>query len=67
MEDHAVGTLLPEEPLLELQPFVHGQESICDSHLLNSGEYGVVLLADIKDVKYASKVVATTTKATFLS
>lgn len=79
MGDDIVGIFLSEEPLRDpckiardgetkLRRFVHEQESICNPCLLGSGEHGVVVLADIKGVKYALKVVsATTINATFFS
>lgn len=67
MGDDIVGIFLSEEVLSsssktktrgdKLRRFVHHQESIQCLHPLGSGIHGAVLLAAIKNVKYALKVV----------
>lgn len=67
MGDDIIGTYLTEEILDssspskttkdELRRFIDDQEDIQDPRLLGSGEHGVVVLAIIKGVEYALKVV----------
>ncbi len=67
MGDNIVGTYLSEEILDSSNPsettrdklrrFIDNQEDIQDPQLLGSGIHGVVVLATIKGVDYALKVV----------
>ena len=45
----------------QLRRFIHDQEIFQNIRLDSSGEYGVVICAIIKDVKYALKVVTMAT------
>ena len=68
MGDEIVGVILTEEPQrnldqvkkggdLKLWRFAHHQENINEVRFIASGEHGVVVLAMIKDLTYALKVV----------
>jgi hypothetical protein len=69
MGDDIIGIFLSEElyrdsdePTEDIEPklrrFIYDQEGIQNPRLIDSGTHGAVVLADIKGVEYALKVVS---------
>lgn len=56
-EDLLFGSYETEDGETKLRRFVHSEEDIHNPRLLGSGVHGVVVLATIKNIEYALKIV----------